>query len=108
MSILNRMFSKTEKQAYYEKRAKDSTLTKGQRKFAQKRLNQLNKSKSRKSSKNNGKTSTTKTTYTDAQKAAYNAGIGYGAAKANKRVKVKDENKRSFRNGYNKGKTQRG
>lgn len=42
--------------------------------------------------------------YTEAQNAAFNAGIGYGAAKSGKRVPVRDENKDSFRNGVQKGK----
>ena len=40
--------------------------------------------------------------YTDAQKQAYGAGMGYGYAKANKRVPVKPENKESFRAGLDK------
>ncbi len=36
---------------------------------------------------------------TESQNAAYNAGIGYGYGKANKRVPVKDENKDAFRDG---------
>lgn len=37
--------------------------------------------------------------YTDAQRAAFNAGIGYGYGKANKRIPIQDENKDSFREG---------
>lgn len=40
--------------------------------------------------------------YTDAQRAAYNAGIGYGYGKANKRIPIQDENKDSFREGNKK------
>ena len=43
--------------------------------------------------------------FTTAQRAAYNAGIGYAVAKQGKRVPVKDENKSSFRAGFKKGKS---
>ncbi len=40
---------------------------------------------------------------TPQQNNAYNAGIGYGAAKVGARVPVKDENKPAFRNGVQAG-----
>lgn len=46
--------------------------------------------------------------YTDAQRAAYNAGIGYGYGKANKRMPVHDANKDSFREGNKKARKKLG
>lgn len=103
-------YSAQDKCDYYKKRVNDSKLTDSQRKYAQMRLNSLCGGK-----KSKGKTVTCPTCntsvpvnsgkYTDAQKFAYGAGIGYGAAKSNKRMPVRDENKDSFRAGYKKGKT---
>ena len=46
--------------------------------------------------------------YTDARRAAYNAGIGYCYGKANKRMPVHDENKDSFREGNKKARKKLG
>lgn len=46
--------------------------------------------------------------YTDAQRAAFNAGIGYGYGKANKRIPIHDENKDSFREGNKRARKQLG
>ena len=46
--------------------------------------------------------------YTDAQRAAFNAGIGYGYGKANKRIPIHDENKESFREGNKRARKQLG
>ena len=46
--------------------------------------------------------------YTDEQRAAYNAGIGYGYGKANKRVPVQDANKDSFRAGNDRARKKLG
>lgn len=95
----DRKFTDSEKREHYESRVNDPKLSEGQRKFAQQRLNSLCGG-----GKKFGGKSVKSGNYTDAQKFAYGAGVGYGAAKSNKRVPVKDENKESFRAGYNKGK----
>ncbi len=46
--------------------------------------------------------------YTDEQRAAYNAGIGYGYGKANKRVPISEDNKDSFREGNKKARKELG
>ena len=46
--------------------------------------------------------------YTDAQRAAFNAGIGYGYGKANKRIPIHDENKESFREDHHRARKQLG
>lgn len=84
-----------EKCAYYKKRINDPKLTDGQREFAQRRYNSL--------SGTNTVSSSNKTKYTDGEKAAYNAGIGYSCGKSGKRVPVRDENKDSFRAGLDRG-----
>lgn len=48
------------------------------------------------------------TEYTPAQKAAYNAGMGYVYGKAGKRVPVKPENQSSFRKGNEVAKSKLG
>ena len=45
---------------------------------------------------------------TDQQRAAYNAGIGYGHGKANKRVQVQPENQAAFRDGVNSARSKFG
>lgn len=46
-----------------------------------------------------------KVQYSEAEKRAYSAGMGYGAAKSGKRVQCKTEaEKKSFRNGLKKSK----
>jgi hypothetical protein len=46
--------------------------------------------------------------YTDEQRAAYNAGIGYGYGKANKRVPIREDNKDSFRAGNDRARKKLG
>lgn len=92
-------FDVTAKCDYFSRRVNDKSLSQGQRDYAQKRLAALRGgSKTNNSSKKYGKS------FTDEQNAAYSAGIGYGAAKNNKRVPIKDENKGSFRAGLERGK----
>lgn len=105
----NSTYSVADKCDYYKRRVNDSKLTDSQRKYAQMRLNTLCGGKKSKSKTVTCPTCNTSVRvgsdeYTDAQKFAYGAGIGYGAAKSNKRMPVRDENKDSFRAGYKKGK----
>lgn len=102
-------YNKSSKIAYFKNRVDDVNLTAGQRRYAADRLRSLCGD-----GKSGGKTvtcpqcSTPVTTstgkYDDGQKFAWGAGVGYGAAKAGKRVRVKDENKDSFRAGLKRGK----
>ncbi len=94
---VNSDYTPAQKCDYYKKRVNDRSLTQKQRDYAQKRLNALCGTDKPKSSP-----AKTKPQYTDAQKYSYGAGIGYATAKKGKRVKVKDENKESFRAGYKK------
>ena len=93
---------------YYANRVNDPSLSQGKRNWAAKRLSELT-SKSNSGGKSkpscsvpSGTSNTTK--YTDGQKYAYGAGIGFAKAKAGERVDVKPENKQSFREGYDYGK----
>ena len=103
-----REYSAQEKCDYYSKRVNDPKLNERQRRYAQQRLNALCGGKPGKKTVSCPKCNTpvpvSSGKYNDAQKFAYGAGIGYGAAKTGKRVKVKDENKDSFRKGYERGK----
>lgn len=89
---------------YYKKRVNDPKLTQGQRDYAARRIFQLcggstsNKTVSCPTCKTPVSVPTGK--YTDGQKYAYGAGIGYATAKAGARVDCKPENKDSFRKGY--------
>lgn len=97
-------YSVSSKCDYYTKRSKDKSLTDGQRNYALKRLSELRGGKcvcGGKPARNNSKPTSG---YTEAQTAAYNAGLGYGAAKAGNRIPVKEPNKDSFRAGYQRGK----
>lgn len=80
---------------YFKNRVNDRNLTQSQRNYAQQRLNALCGT-----STVNRNTSKPIQQYTDAQKYAYGAGIGYATAKKGQQVKIKDENKDSFRKGY--------
>lgn len=89
---------------YYENRVNDKRLTDGQRRWAQRRLNELcagGKSKPAVSAPGGSGNSQK---YTDGQKYAFGAGVGYAAGKAGKRVEVKPENRQSFRDGVARGK----
>lgn len=102
----NTFHSRDQKIDYFNRRVNDASLTEGQRKYAADRLNSLcgGKSNSVQQTQSNCSTSAfqqTKQKFSDAQKYAYGAGIGYSAAKSGKRVSVRDENKDSFRAGYN-------
>lgn len=103
-----REYSAQEKCDWYSKRVNNPKLTERQRRYAQQRLNTLcggkpgNKTVSCPNCNTSVSVSSGK--YTDAQKFAYGAGVGYCAAKSGKRVDVKDENKDSFRAGYQRGK----
>ncbi len=99
-----------EKLKYYAGRVSDGSLTSGERRWASKRVNQLTKKLSASSKQSTAKTSScancgASLPATPQQNNAYNAGIGYGAAKVGARVPVKDENKPAFRNGVQAGRS---
>lgn len=88
---------------YYTKRVNDPNFSDGQRRWAAKRISDLCGEKKPATAPKQIERSS-RTRYTDAQKHAWSAGLGFGAAKAGKTVPVKDENKDSFRNGLQRGK----
>lgn len=99
-------YSAQDKCDYYSKRVNNPKLSEQQRAYAQSRLNALcggKKSASGKATVAAPSRSTNSPKYTDAQKYAYGAGLGYAAGKSGKRVDVKPENKQSFRDGYGRG-----
>ena len=93
-----------QKYDHYKKRIDDPKLTQRQRSWAALRVSELssviasNKTVSCPTCKTPVSVPTGK--YTDGQKYAYGAGIGYAKAKAGARVDCKPENKDSFRKGY--------
>ena len=92
-----------EKCDYYGRRVNDPKLTEGQRKHAQKRLNELCGNNKRKGQ--SPKATPRKSTLSaEAQRNnAHMAGIGFGAAKAGGRVPVAPENQEAFRLGVQTG-----
>ena len=102
--------SYSDKVAYFKGRVDDVRLTAGQRRYAADRLRSLcgdDKSKVKTRTQCSAPVTTSNGKYDDGQTFAWGAGVGYGAAKAGKRVKVKDENKDSFRAGLKRGKSLR-
>ncbi len=91
-------FSNEDKCDYYRRRVNDSKLSQKQRDYAQKRLEALCSGKKLAPAK------LSSSSYTSEERAAYGAGVAYGAAKSGARVSVKDENKDSFRKGVMRGK----
>ena len=92
-----------EKCDYYGRRVNDPKLTEGQRKHAQKRLNELCGNNKRKNQ--SPKPAPRKSTLpaTAQQNNAKMAGIGFGAARAGGRVPVAPENQQAFRDGIKVG-----
>lgn len=94
-----------EKCDYYGKRVNDPKLTEGQRKHAQKRLNELcgNNKRQNQPQKSASRKSTLPA---EAQRNnAFMAGIGFGAAKSGGRVPVAPANQEAFRLGVETGRT---
>lgn len=95
-------FSDADKLRHYAGRVDDPNLTPRARSWAQKRVKQLTAKMSGSSTKaEESKRSTTAAT--KERCCAESAGIGYGAAKAGKRVPIKEENKAAFRAGVKRG-----
>ncbi len=95
-------FSDNQKCDYFKNRINDPNLSQGQRNWAAFRLNALSGNDQTITPAPNAAQSPANCV--TGQKAAYNAGLGYGAAKAGARVPVSAENKGSFRNGFKRGK----
>ncbi len=94
----NQTFSNKDKCDYYSRRVNDSNLSQKQRDYAQKRLEALCGEKKPTPAKPSS------SNYTAEQRAAYGAGVAFGAAKSGATVPVKDKNKDSFRKGVIRGK----
>lgn len=100
-------FSDIEKVNHYSEIISDENSTNRQRGWAKMRLGQLTKKLTKQTS-----TATAipapkpeaVVIVTPEQHNAFNAGVGYGAAKAGVRVPIKDENKPAFRGGVKRGK----
>ena len=96
-------FSDTDKIKHYSGRVNDPKLTEGQRKHAQKRLNELCGNNNRKSQPQKSTSRKSALPVTAQQNNAKMAGIGFGAAKVGARVPVAPENQQSFRAGVEVG-----
>ncbi len=94
----NQTFSEKDKCAYYKSRVTDPNLSQKQRDYAQKRLDALCGGKKSAPARSTG------SSYTAEQRAAYGAGVAYGAAKSGALVPVKLNNRESFRKGVKRGK----
>lgn len=99
----NSQRSVQEKCDYYGRRVNDPKLTKGQRKYAQKRLNELCGNNKRKNQPQKAAPRKSSVPATAQQNNAKMAGIGFGAARAGARVPVAPENQQSFRDGVQIG-----
>ncbi len=99
----NREYSTKEKLDYYSGRANNPKLSDRQRLFARQRLNALTNAQPSNAAKRCSQPVSILPA-THAQNSAFNAGLGYGAAKAGARVPVKPENQPSFSDGYKRGK----
>ncbi len=100
-------FSDLDKVKHYSEIISDNNSTNRQRGWAKMRLGQLAKKMTKQTS--NATTSPMPKAeavviVTPEQHNAFNAGIGYGAAKVGARVPIKDENKPAFRGGVKRGK----
>ena len=93
--------SDVDKLKHYSERMCDPNLSGRQRGWARMRVTQLSKKLSQPSpARSSGQTTLPAT---QGQNNAFNAGIGFGAAKAGKRVPVKLENQPAFRDGVKVG-----
>lgn len=86
-------YSDQEKCDYYKKRMNDPSLSQTQRNYAAARVNKLGGSGCQQGS----------SAVVSGHDAAFNAGLGYGAAQAGVRVPVSPESKGSFRDGHKQG-----
>ncbi len=103
----NASHSYDDKVAYFKGRVDDVSLTAGQRRYAANRLLSLcrdNKPKVKACPQSSAPIPTSTDKYTDGQKFAYGAGVGFAKAKSGERVPVKPENVESFRKGFERGK----
>lgn len=93
--------SDADKLRYYAGRVDNPDCTPKERSWAKMRVKQITAKISGTSTKKEEPKRSSATT--QARCCAESAGIGYGAAKAGKRVPIKDENKDAFRAGVRRG-----